>query len=285
MLETPNSMKPQTETTPITAADIDFLMLGCPRCGTTWVDKALRDHPEIYLPTKKQTYFFDSHYDRGIDWYLKHFDGVTSEHKMVGEIATQYSQPHLVKLVAEHFPDAKLLLAVRNPADRAYSFYQSRSQSFDWKCIEEALEQMPDILVLGQYMDQVEEILKYYDRDRLKILFFDDLKRDERTYYKSILQFLGVDENIETSQFGKLVQVTIDPTFRRSLRKMGLGPLIDYVSERPIGNKIREVMKRTNVRRYKPMKSDDRQVLLDFYKSHNARFEQFVGRDLSHWNR
>ena len=37
---------------------LTFLVLGCQRCGTTWLDAALREHPEIYLPPQKQTYFW-----------------------------------------------------------------------------------------------------------------------------------------------------------------------------------------------------------------------------------
>ena len=76
--------------------DITFLMVGCQRCGTTWVDAALREHPEIYLPQQKQSYFFDRNYDRGMDWYLRNFEGVNTEHKAVGEVATGYSLPGAV---------------------------------------------------------------------------------------------------------------------------------------------------------------------------------------------
>lgn len=57
---------------------LTFLMVGCQRCGTTWIDAALRDHPEVFLPAEKQSYFFDRNYDKGIDWYLEKFSSVDS---------------------------------------------------------------------------------------------------------------------------------------------------------------------------------------------------------------
>ena len=51
-----------------TAKDITFLMVGCQRCGSTWLYEALKEHPEIYLPAEKQTHFFDESYDNGMDW-------------------------------------------------------------------------------------------------------------------------------------------------------------------------------------------------------------------------
>ena len=106
---------------------VNFFMVGCPRCGTTWVHAALKDHPQIYLPPQKQTYFFDVNYDEGLDWYLANYEGVTDSHKAVGEIATGYSLPHALPRLAEHFPHDKIMLAMRNPSERAYSFYQSRA--------------------------------------------------------------------------------------------------------------------------------------------------------------
>lgn len=261
-------------------------MVGCSRCGTTWVDKALREHPEIYLPPNKQTYFFDSHYDKGIQWYLDHFTGILPSHNAVGEIATYYSQPDIIPLVAEHFPQAKLLMSVRNPIDRAYSFYQSRASRFDWTNIEQAIEQQPnDILERGKYSEQIEGILKYFPEEQLKVVFFDDLTAQPEEFLRSILNFIGVDDNFKSSQIGQMTQVTIDPRIRRTLKKMGLQPVMDYVSDRPLGDKIRAFLKKSNIRRYKKITARDKKLLQDIYRPYNEKLEQLTGRDLSHWSK
>lgn len=36
-----------------------FLGIGAPRCGTTWLYRNLRQHPEIWLPTLKELHYFD----------------------------------------------------------------------------------------------------------------------------------------------------------------------------------------------------------------------------------
>ncbi len=265
--------------------DLTFLMVGCSRCGTTWVDKALREHPEVYLPGNKQTYFFENHYDKGIDWYLSHFQDIQPAHRAIGEIATYYSQPDLVPLLAEHFPHAKLLMSVRNPVERAYSFYQSRASRFNWTSIEQAIEEQPnDIIERGKYSDQIEAILKYFPEDQFKIVFFDDLKSHPEQFLKSILQFIDVDESFESSAIGQMVQVTIDPRIRRTLKKMGLQPLMDYVSDRPIGDKIRSFLKKSNIRRYKPINLNDKQLLQEIYRPYNIKLQEFTGRDLSAWD-
>ena len=39
---------PNPDSPPAISPDrVGFLMVGCQRCGTTWVDGALREHPEL----------------------------------------------------------------------------------------------------------------------------------------------------------------------------------------------------------------------------------------------
>ena len=93
---------------------ITFFMIGCQRCGTSWTDAALRDHPQVFLPKMKQSYFFDRNYKNGIDWYMERFKEIEPQQKAVGEIATGYCLPESVPRLAKHFPDVKLLMVMRN---------------------------------------------------------------------------------------------------------------------------------------------------------------------------
>ena len=103
---------------------ITFFMIGCQRCGTSWIDAALRDHPQVFLPKMKQSYFFDRNYKNGIDWYMERFKEIEPQQKAVGEIATGYCLPEAIQDMAKHFPDVKLMMVMRNPVDRAYSNFQ-----------------------------------------------------------------------------------------------------------------------------------------------------------------
>ncbi|MCZ6836347.1 MAG: hypothetical protein O7G85_11285, partial [Planctomycetota bacterium] len=86
----PTSRQTTESSEAISPDRVSFLMVGCQRCGTTWIDAALREHPEIYLPPQKQTYFFDRNYESGIDWYLSQYQEVQPCHQAVGEVATGY---------------------------------------------------------------------------------------------------------------------------------------------------------------------------------------------------
>jgi Sulfotransferase domain len=258
------------------ADDVTFLMVGCQRCGSTWVDKALRGHPEIHLPPQKQTYFFDSNYDDGMEWYLEQFGQVPPGAKAIGEIATSYALTDILPLVAKELPHIKIIMSVRNPVDRAISFYKSRKDRFGWTSmeealadnpgltppdeynakrasqfsklkgnrigwatLEEALNDDPKIVERGQYIDQIETILEHFPKERFLLLFYDDLVSDDRAYLKSILSFLEVDDTFESPVLGQRVQVSAFGRTRKVIRKLNLGILVDTISQSFLGDRLR----------------------------------------------
>ncbi len=226
------------------AEDITFLMVGCQRCGSTWVDRALRGHPEIHLPPQKQTYFFDSNYDDGMEWYLEQYGPLKPGAKAVGEIATSYCLTDILPRVARELPHIKIIMSVREPVARALSYYNSRKVKFGWTSLDEAIKDDPLIIERGQYADQIETILKHFPKDRFLLLFYDDLVADDRAYLKTILRFLEVDEDYDSPALGQKIQVSAFGRSRRLARKMGAGRLVDMISASPAGDMLRRRLAR-----------------------------------------
>ncbi|MDP7008753.1 MAG: sulfotransferase [Phycisphaerales bacterium] len=264
-------------------SDITFLMVGCQRCGTTWTDAALREHPEVFLPEAKQSYFFDRNYEKGINWYLERFRGADQRHRAVGEIATGYCLPHAIPKMAEHFPHVKLLMVMRNPVERAYSNYQSRRAESNWSTFEEAIESDSDLLKRGQYIDQIEELLTHYDEGQLLFLLYDDLHANDKKYLESVLLFLGVDPQTESSMIGQRKNASMFPHLRKKLHQCGLKPLVSRLSKSWVGDKIRRSRK-TKGQSYLPMHQETKLKLMKHFRPYNEKLSKFLGRDLSHWN-
>ena len=262
---------------------LTFLMVGCQRCGTTWTAAALVDHPSIFLPEKKQSYFFARFYDRGIDWYLDKFADVEPGHKAVGEIATDYCLPDSIPRMAKHFPDIKLLMVMRNPIDRAYSNYQTRQIESNWSSFEDAIESDSDILERGQYSDQIDNLLEYYNRDQILFLLYDDLQFDDRLYLKKILEFIGVDSEVKSKLIGQRKNAAVFPKLRNSLHKLGLDPVVRIIRKSIIGDWLRRSRKKKGAG-YKPMNSETRKKLIEHFRPYNSRLSTQLQRDLSHWN-
>jgi hypothetical protein len=260
----------------------DFLVVGCQRCGTTWIDAALRGHPSVYLPAQKQTYFFDRNYDRGFDWYLGQFAGAGPEHRAVGEVATGYCLLAAIPKLAAHLPGAKLIMCVRHPIERAHSYFQSRRAEQGWGSLSQALEADPEILERGRYIEQVEALLGHYPRERLLLLFYEDLDRDERAFLARILSFLGLPENFESAEYGRRRNAAMFPRLRAALKSAGLGPAVKLLARGPVGGMVRAAnKKRGTAHRIDPAQ---RAELIEYYRPFNDRLAAFAERDLSHWN-
>lgn len=100
----------------------DFLIIGSQKAGTTSLYHALRLHPEVFVPEKKELNFFflEDEYARGLDYYARYFEPAPAGIKAVGEASPGYiCHPETPARIAAALPDAKLVLTVRNPIDRA----------------------------------------------------------------------------------------------------------------------------------------------------------------------
>jgi hypothetical protein len=101
-----------------------FIMAGMPRAGTTFVYDTLLSHPSIHLPYRKEISFYSLHYDRGSDWYNAFFAGATAQ-QVTGDISPDYFlHPDAVSRIRNSKRAAKLILAVRDPAEWAVSFHR-----------------------------------------------------------------------------------------------------------------------------------------------------------------
>jgi hypothetical protein len=220
-------------------SDITFFMIGCQRCGTTWTDAALRDHPQVYLPAKKQSYFFDKNYENGIDWFMDRFDDVEEHHQAVGEIATGYCLLHSIPLMAKHFPNIKLLMVMRNPTDRAYSNFQTRQIESNWASFEDAIESDLDLLERGQYIDQIHTLLKYYDREQILFLLYEDLHTNDRAYLASVLEFIGVESNVESKMLGQRKKCIILSSFENEITPIGVQDY-SFIDKSLLGRRLGE---------------------------------------------
>lgn len=101
----------------------DFLVIGFPRCATTWLHKCLAEHPEIQVGFQKELHFFDRYWDRGIEWYANQFPHC-NDYCFLGESTPTYIiNSKAVTRIASVIPKCKLIVIIRNPVDHVYARY------------------------------------------------------------------------------------------------------------------------------------------------------------------
>ena len=104
----------------------NFLCIGAPKCGSTWLQKLLESHPQVFIPTElNEIHFFDERFENGTEWYAKFFADQTDAHLAVGEITPHYlyADPSRIGAVPTI---QKLVLIYRDPVDRIVSHYKFR---------------------------------------------------------------------------------------------------------------------------------------------------------------
>jgi Sulfotransferase domain len=170
----------------------DFLYIGTSKAGSTWLFNALAVSPEVWLASNKGLYFFDAHYERGLDWYRQQFRD--ADGRAVGEFSHSYlSSPEAPARIAEYSPGMRLLVCLREPVDRAFSDYLDlvKNNGFPGS-FGEAVEQYPRLLDRGRYATHLSRYLEHFPAIQMHIGLFDDLKTGAQAYADEVYDFLGL---------------------------------------------------------------------------------------------
>lgn len=212
---------------------IDFLGIGAPKAGTTSLFHYLKNHPDIEMPAEKELPFFNKGNDsRHIwnDFYKKNFK---TDKSCKGKITPQYMNfPETPAKIAKMFPEIKLIALLRNPVDRAYSYYaMKRRNGSEHRTFEEAVDfQMNasnaefqsacnSYLRRGKYGEILGYYLDNFSRSQILIIFSDDLKKKPIATVKSIFKFLNVDSDYIPPNIQKRYFVGGDKMRFKSLHK------------------------------------------------------------------
>jgi len=189
----------------------NFFVVGAQKAGTTYLYHTLKRHPEAFLPRQKELrYFQPGHQDSAsLDRYRALYADATG-YKAIGEITPFYLfDPDVPARIRQVCPDAKIIIVLRDPIERAYSHYLDRRRDSDDRfdhaeSFREALRRYNDrsasewrfsqeYIEHGFYYEQVRRYLETFGRDRVLILLFDDLAKNSNELLMRVARHIGVD--------------------------------------------------------------------------------------------
>jgi Sulfotransferase family len=173
----------------------NFVYIGPDKAGSSWLHEVLRTHPKVFLTPAKGLYFFDRYYDRGLPWYLGQFDDARPGHLVRGEVCQDYlAHPDAAERMAHSLGEVKLMVTLRDPAERAFSSYLHMLRS-GWQADSflEALTRYPELLDHGRYGTQLQRFSTCFGRDALHIAVFDDLEADPQAFLDAVTAWLGIE--------------------------------------------------------------------------------------------
>lgn len=265
-----------------------FVGIGALKAGTTYLDALLRTHPGITMPhTMKEVQFFTEHHARGPGWYAEQFRG--DEGRLRGEISPQYlAGEECPERMARMLPDAKLILIVRDPAERAYSQYKHWVQETGYqKDFDTFLEEHPSGIDRGRYWTHLQRYLRHYSPDRVHVIVFEELVADPAAQLRELHAFLGVDPGHVPPNIGEAANVSGDPRFRfayvqakrlsRWLYARGQGRLVTVVKRIPVTSLVAA----KTATSLPPMSRATAAALAETYAAEVEGLSGFLGRDLT----
>jgi hypothetical protein len=260
----------------------DFLIIGAKRAGSTSLWNAVVGHPSVLpmFPERlklKGTGFLSVNFDKGIGWYRSHFALrasralVARRHgvmPVVGEATPYYLfHPLAPSRAKQVVPDAKLIVILRNPIDRAYSHYRERVRhNAEPLSFEEALDAEEErtageearlradpsyysyphehqtYVRQGCYAESLERWFEHFGPDRFLVILTERFDRQPDLELERVWAFLGIP-NWQPRQVARF-----------------------------------------NYHPSEGMRPETRDRLREIFRPHNRRLEELLGVDLSGWD-
>lgn len=186
--------------------ELSFVGVGPQRTASTWLDVALRRHPDVELPRLvKETMFFDEHYDKGLSWFVSHFD-VDRPDTVAGEIGPTYFDSEEARArIAHHFSKARIIVGVRDPVARAVSMLRHYATLGAVPTdVDEAIEGYPRLITSGRYHTLGPAWEKDFGTENVLYIVQDDISTQPDHVLAALTAFLGI-ANLDSLDPARLV--------------------------------------------------------------------------------
>ena len=287
----------------------DFFIVGAPRSGTTALYEYLREHPQVFMPYRKEPMYFGSDLFRRqpiLDeaGYMRLFG--PAGQRLAGEASVWYLfSEHAPAEISAFNPEARIIIMLRDPVEMLYSVHSLLVAN-----AQEDLTEFADALAaeadraagrrlpagtrwprrlqyrwLGRYPVHVRRYLEQFGAERVKVIIFDDFRASPGDVFADVLSFLGL-------------QPGFHPDFRvvNANRSMGSMRLQRFINDERVqstmghlpGRMYHVLMRgltRLNVRRQPrpPLDPAVAAALRADLADSVTELEELLGRDLSRW--
>lgn len=287
----------------------DIYIIGAQKSGTTTLYDWLSQHPEIYAhPLAKDYSYFsdDKTYNDGLGLFY-FFSRGAHDHQIVlgGEANSMYAPPGPQRM-REIMPSSRLIAILRNPVDRAFSAYcHAVERVMEERLLEQAIDdelagvaykpedaRRRDYLAHGQYARQLRRICQYFNSEQIKVVIFEELKKEPLEVLQKIFQFADIrDDFVPDMQIknktkgGSRSKILAKILHRRpSSRVMrGLGRTLIPFSVRT--NIRRKLVVINRIEQSKPdFPKITKRLLVNYYRNEITELESFLGRRIPSWH-
>lgn len=278
----------------------NFFIVGAQKAGTTSLYHYLAQHPQIYMsPVKEPSYFAPEQCpaDCVPSWeaYLRHFAEVCDEPAVGEATATYLWSETAARNIAARVPDAKIIISLRNPIERAFSQYlhmltqgatrnSFREQiQLGLSCRRGQFSLLWPFLELGNYYEQIVRYLDVFPRSQIHVLYYEQLERVPLQVVQSLYSFLGVDAGFVADVGYRHNQPRVHRFTKTTffLRRSGAWRHVRRLVPEPLLPHLRKVLFRP--RESLQIAPEDRAFLAGYYREDVIKLSLLLDRDLTAW--
>jgi Sulfotransferase family len=305
----------------------DFFIVGHAKCGTTALYEMLRRHPQIYMPGKEPRFFAIKEIDldgtsvvsetpgrrrRTLEGYLELFAQARPD-QVVGDATPLYLRSTMAaRRIASVKPDARIIAILREPVSFLRSFHLQSVRNYEETekdfakaiALEEARRQgrciprmsrRPEDLLYSDHVRYVEQLRRYrevFPEENVRVLIYEDFRRDNEATVRAVLGFLEVDDTVPVQAIK--TQPSRDLRFRRlhrlvqyrrrAKRDLAVGRALSLtvsgLTPKPLRGRARASWRRVAFEEPHP---PDAELLLELrrrFKPEVVALSDYLGRDL-----
>jgi hypothetical protein len=193
----------------------NFFIIGAPKTGTTSIYNFLINHPNVYMSRPKGPHYFSkdivtSEQIRSKDDYQNLFKKAKKKHITIGEASVLYLfSKNAIENISKELPESKIIVVLRNPVEVI--------QSWHAELVWGRLEKNEDIEIawdknielqkngtlkdhrleyhnIARYGLQIDVLFKYFPKNQVKIIYYEEYSKSTKRTYNSLLKFLNIPE-------------------------------------------------------------------------------------------
>ena len=289
---------------------IELMIIGAQKAGTTSLNHYLGQHPDIQTHQQKEFGYFSDDKEYAKDFtsiQKKYFKNAAPEKILIAKNTLLYYKEKGLERLKKHNPEAKIEIILRHPVDRTYSAYlmelNNGSINTAFADIAELLDDSPNhlndwrytlLIGMSRYVDHLKNVYKYFPKEQVSIVLYDDFSKDPVNICRSIFERLHVDPSFVPNTSIKHNETKMVPSFRyariikrllrndNSIKRLARTFIPDH-SAHTVGEMLRRVNRKES--NHPEMNIETRNVFLKYFEPLNEQLSELTKLDLSSWNK
>ena len=284
---------------------VDFFIVGAPKAGTTSLYHYLDAHPDIEMSSKKEPDFFsDADLQKQRMYYsevrinnLSKYNALFKQEdvQLRGEASVSYLYyPDVPSKIKEYNSEAKIIIMLRNPIDRAFSHYLMDyrlglvTDSFETIINNKSKHKNAHLhyqqyLSVSEYSSQIERYLDVFGKNKVHIIDYENFKNNTAEIIKEVFSFLGLnsDFSLNLSKKYNLYSMPKNRIIRYIYSFVMLRRIFSFLFPKKIVQYIRGVLFRVDK---KPkISAETRDFLIEFFHNDIQNLSRLLNKDFTKW--